>query len=103
MENVLLGLTTVSTLIWVGMLLLWGQFWRADQRLDPELLEWDASPGQWPSVAVVIPARNEADLIETAVRSHLTQTYPGPLSILLIDDNSTDQTAQIAAQTAKVI
>jgi hopene-associated glycosyltransferase HpnB len=103
MENVLLGLTTASALIWVGMLLLWGQFWRADQRLNPELLEWDASPGQWPSVAVVIPARNEAELIEMAVRSHLTQTYPGPLSILLIDDNSTDQTAQIAAQTAKVL
>jgi len=37
------------------------------------------------------------------VRSHLTQTYPGPLSILLINDNSTDQTAQIATQTATQI
>lgn len=103
MENVLFGLTTIALSIWAGLLLLWGQFWRADQRLDPKVLEQSVPRRQWPSVAIVIPARNEADLIGTAVRSHLTQTYPGPLSILLIDDNSTDQTAQIAAQTAQAL
>lgn len=101
MENALFALTAVSTIIWVGLLLLWGQFWRADQRLETDRLDQPPLPARWPSVAVVIPARNEADLIATAVRSHLTRTYPGPFSVLLIDDKSTDQTAQIAAQTAK--
>ena len=66
-----LSLTGLALLIWIGMLLFWGQFWRADQRLDGESLVPLAT---WPMVAVVIPARNEADLIGVAVRSHLTQT-----------------------------
>ncbi|MEM8504180.1 MAG: glycosyltransferase [Cyanobacteria bacterium P01_D01_bin.1] len=103
MENVLFALTAVAATIWLGLLLVWGQFWRVDQKLDPEALQQDTWTGQWPSVAVVIPARNEAALIRKAVQSHLTQTYPGPFSILLVDDKSTDQTAQVAAQTAAQI
>lgn len=101
MENALFRLTAVATLVWAVLILGWGQFWRADQRLDAEGLNQGALQGRWPSVAVIIPARNEAALIGTAVRSHLTQTYPGRFSILLIDDKSTDQTAQVAAQIAK--
>ncbi len=98
MENVLLGLTVVAAAVWIGLLLFWGQFWRADQRLDAP---GNDSPEDWPSVAVVIPARNEAELIEQAVRSHLSQSYPGDLYLVLVDDQSTDDTAKIAAQTAE--
>ncbi|MEM9089401.1 MAG: glycosyltransferase [Cyanobacteria bacterium P01_F01_bin.53] len=107
MESGLLGLAAIAVLIWVGLLTIWGQFWRADQRLD------DDSPGAvsgatdsgatdaWPTVAVVIPARNEGELIGVAVHSHLAQMYPGPLSIVLVDDHSTDGTAAVATQVAK--
>lgn len=98
MASFVLGLTILSLLIWVGMLVFWGQFWRADQQLDTQDV---SSLASWPAVAVVIPARNEAELIGTAVRSHLTQTYPGPFSIVLVDDQSTDGTAAIATQVAK--
>ncbi|MDA0865041.1 MAG: glycosyltransferase [Cyanobacteria bacterium] len=97
MMNLMLGLTMLAGLIWVGLLTLWGQFWRADQRLDVQ----GALPLQtWPPVTVVIPARNEAALIGRAIRSHLTQSYPGALAVVLVDDQSTDKTAAIATQTA---
>ncbi|MBD1915320.1 MULTISPECIES: glycosyltransferase [Cyanophyceae] len=92
-----LSLTSLALLIWIGMLLFWGQFWQADQRLDSESLVPLAT---WPTVAVVIPARNEAELIGVAVRSHLTQTYPGSLQVVLVDDQSTDGTAAVAQETA---
>ena len=100
MASFMLGLTILALLIWVGMLLFWGQFWRADQRLDTESM---ISLATWPTVAVVIPARNEADLIGVAVRSHLTQTYPGSLSVVLVDDQSTDGTAAAAKEAAGAI
>lgn len=100
MTSVILGLTILSLLIWIGLLLGWGQFWRANQRLDPQGLQ---PPATWPTVVVLIPARDEAALIGTAVRSHLTQTYPGSLSIVLVDDQSQDGTAAIATQTAAAL
>ncbi|MEL6259976.1 MAG: glycosyltransferase [Cyanobacteria bacterium J06626_6] len=96
-ESILLGLSSLSAAIWLGLLLFWGQFWRADQRLRAKE---DFEPAQWPTVAVVIPARNEAELIGKAVRSHLSQTYIGNLSLVLVDDQSTDETSAIAAQAA---
>ena len=51
-----------------------------------------------PDVTVIIPARNEAHQIERAVRS-----FPG-LPVIVVDDSSTDETPQRAAQAgARVI
>ncbi|MGA7952922.1 MAG: glycosyltransferase [Gloeobacterales cyanobacterium] len=97
MASVALGLTVLALLIWIGMLVFWGQFWRADQRLEAEQPHELAT---WPTVAVVIPARNEAELIAVAARSHLTQTYPGILSVVLVDDQSTDGTKAVARKEA---
>ncbi|MFK8183326.1 MAG: glycosyltransferase [Phormidesmis sp.] len=99
-ELILLALSALALLIWVGLLAVWGQFWRADQLLE----EGDLAPYQLsvqPSVAVIIPARDEAELIPVAIRAHLIQTYSGPLSIVLVDDQSTDGTAAAAMQVAK--
>jgi glycosyltransferase involved in cell wall biosynthesis len=56
--------------------------------------EWDRLPrhdGPQPSVAVVVPARNEAGSIEQCLLSLLAQDYPN-LQILAVDDRSTDGT-----------
>jgi hypothetical protein len=89
----------LSLTIWVFLLLFWGNFWRADQRLDNVEIPDDALK-QWPSVWVVIPARNEAEVLPVSLRSHLTQTYPGNHYILLVDDQSTDGTSAVAKQIA---
>ena len=47
-----------------------------------------------PSVAVLVPAYNEAVGIERAVRSLAGGNYPG-LEVVVIDDGSKDETAEI--------
>lgn len=92
-----LGLGFLSLIIWVILLLFWGQFWRSDQRL-PNAASFLISP---PLVRVVIPARNEADLLSVTLGSLLQQDYPGLLEIILVDDGSTDGTAEVAYRTAQ--
>jgi hopene-associated glycosyltransferase HpnB len=94
--NTLLGMTLLSLLIWVILLAGWGQFWRSDQRLPTETQDLPA----WPSVWAVIPARDEATMLPETLRSLLRQDYPGSFQIILIDDQSSDGTADVARRTA---
>ena len=87
----------VSLGIWVYLILLRGLFWRADRELEYNMEELK----DWPSVVVLVPARDEADVIETSLGSLLCQDYPGPCHIILIDNNSQDGTARRAAARAK--
>ena len=86
--TVALGLLTVA--IWAYLVFAHGFFWRA--REAPPI----PSPERWPSVIVVIPARNEAEFVGRSIGSLLAQEYPGDFSIILVDDHSTDGTAEAA-------
>jgi len=102
---VLLGL---SLLIWIVLILLWGRFWQCDQRLTDPLQGLQGNNGgrdlaSLPSIAAVIPARNEAEVIETSLRSLLSQDYPGMLSITVVDDQSEDGTADLVTGLAQTI
>ena len=63
-------------------------------RLSP-----DAHPSQEPLVSIVIPARNEARVIERTIRALLVQDYSA-LEVIVVDDRSTDDTAAIARSIA---
>lgn len=48
-----------------------------------------------PSVSVVIPAHNEEDKLAATLASLAEQRYDGPLEFVIVDDRSTDATAEI--------
>lgn len=85
-----------SLVAWLWLLLCQGFFWRTDIRLPPR-----ADPGEWPSVCVVVPARDEAAVLPLSLPSLLAQEYPGHAEIFLIDDGSTDGTGGLARDLAK--
>jgi hopene-associated glycosyltransferase HpnB len=80
---------------WMWLLLGQGLFWRTDQRLPPR-----TEPASWPSVAVVVPARDEAAVLPMSLPSLLVQDYPGEAEIFLVDDGSTDGTGRLAGALA---
>ncbi len=59
-----------------------------------------ALPENPPQITVLIPARNEAAVIAATVESLLGQDYPR-LRVIVLDDNSDDQTGEIARAAAK--
>jgi len=83
---------SISLLIWLYLCLFHAKFWHCDQRLNVN----SVNKSNAPSVVAVIPARDEVQTIATTVRSLLKQDYPGHFSIVVVDDNSTDGTADAA-------
>lgn len=57
--------------------------------------------GSWPSVSVLVAARNEENNILACLQSLSLQLYPGKLEVLVGDDHSEDQTLEIAQSFAK--
>lgn len=98
MATALLVAATLSTFIWIGLLLFRGQFWRADQMMeDIETASKYRRCDDWPDVVALIPARNEAETIATIVETHGQTDYPGSYSLIVVDDHSDDGTAERAA------
>ena len=86
-------IAALCLLLWVYLLLFRGQFWRFRERDDSDLAQPNSS-ARFPVVVAVVPARNEADCIPRSLRSLLLQDYPGPFRIVVVDDQSTDGTAE---------
>ena len=87
-------------MIWLGaaglmawVVLIASGFWTCGARSD---LVRVAVPAVWPSVVAVVPARNEADVIARSLASLIAQAYPGDFRIILVDDNSEDDTGAMA-------
>lgn len=85
----------LSASIWVYLLLCRGGFWRCAERLGNP-----PAPANWPAVTAIVPARDEAEVIEEALSSLLEQDYAGDFSVILVDDHSRDGTADLARKTA---
>jgi hopene-associated glycosyltransferase HpnB len=91
------ALAALSLAVWVYLLLGRGWFWRPYDG-DPV-----PPPRRWPSVAAIIPARNEAAVVGDAIASLLAQRYAGSFRVMLVDDHSTDGTAAAARAAATAL
>ncbi len=85
-----------SAVVWLYLALARGGFWLCRVRDDAAFPD----PDIWPAVVAIVPARDEAAVIGHSVASLAAQVYPGDLSILLVDDQSQDATAQRALEAA---
>jgi hopene-associated glycosyltransferase HpnB len=95
LEAFLLPVILISLSMWMGLLLL---PWRPWRNREIRETEGNSNEERLGDVTVLIPARNEAEVIGRTIASVVVQ---GPdLTILLIDDCSTDGTAGHARQAA---
>ncbi|OYY63970.1 MAG: glycosyl transferase family 2 [Sphingomonas sp. 28-62-11] len=94
-EDHVIALTTggIALAVWLVLVFARDSFWLTAERdsrgLPPE-------PAHWPAVTAVVPARDEADVIARSIGSLIAQDYPGEFRVVLVDDNSSDGTADVA-------
>src|SRR3954449_8269758 len=62
--------------------------------LIPRLRAADDDVAPRPLVSIIIPARDEARIIERTVRAFLAQDYPN-IEVIVVNDRSTDGTGEI--------
>ncbi|MER7803346.1 glycosyltransferase [Streptomyces parvulus] len=86
----------LSLAAWLWLLLARGFFWRTDVTLPAR-----REPAAWPSVCVVVPARDEAAVLPASLPSLLAQDYPGRAEVFLVDDGSADGTGELADELAR--
>jgi hopene-associated glycosyltransferase HpnB len=92
--TITVGTLAVST--WCYLVFARGGFWLLR---NPE----PVGSGDVPSyaIAVIVPARNEAEVVHRAIESLLAQDYRAPVQIFLVDDESSDGTAEVARKAAE--
>ena len=95
------ALSGASLLAWIALILARGRFWWPSPRLDHAPPRDGHLATDEPSVAAVIPARDEAAILPTSLPSVLRQDYAGMVRIVLVDDNSKDGTAAVAVRVAE--
>ncbi len=86
------ALCSLAALTWVYLLAAHGGYWRTDQRLPAS----GPAPRAWPDVVAVVPARNESSVLPFTLPTLLGQDYRGDFSVVLVDDDSSDGTGEVA-------
>lgn len=84
----------LSLLIWIYLVFARGWFWAAKAAPVPSLRSKR-------SVVAIIPARNEADVIAESLQSLFNQYFSEPPHVVLVDDNSSDGTTEVARALAR--
>jgi hopene-associated glycosyltransferase HpnB len=90
--SVAVAVCVLAAIAWAYLLAGHGGYWRTDQRLPPAR----ADPAAWPTVVAVVPARNEAAVLPATLPTLLGQEYARSFEVVLVDDESSDQTADVA-------
>jgi cellulose synthase/poly-beta-1,6-N-acetylglucosamine synthase-like glycosyltransferase len=92
-----LALLVALVVPYVGLLLLVaaGVVWPRNPRPRP------GAGFVWPSVDLIVPARDEEAALPGTLASLRRLDYPGELRIIVVDDRSRDRTAAVAAAAAR--
>jgi hopene-associated glycosyltransferase HpnB len=116
---VLAVLTVLAAIAWLYLLAGHGGYWRTSQRLPATAARPAGRPAAnaivpavpaggeaallpaWPGVSAVVPARDEAGLLPATLPALLRQDYPGDLTVILVDDASSDGTAEAAERIGR--
>ena len=85
---------TAAAVAWLYLVAAHGSYWRTSQRL-PRV---SGEPDAWPDVVAVVPARNEAGMLPVTLPALLGQEYPGALTVIVVDDGSSDGTGEVAVK-----
>lgn len=95
-HHLLLAPLGFSLLAW-----LWGAYaiWRTRQDVPRLADDTSPSPPRWPTVSLIIPARDEEGEVEAALRARLSDGYPA-LEVIAVNDRSTDRTGAILDRLA---
>ncbi len=90
----ILFLAVLPLLAWLYLALAHGRFWQ------PLTYPPAETPRALPRLDIIVPARNEADILPLTLPALLNQDYAGDWRVLLVDDHSQDGTAPVAHQIA---
>ncbi len=85
----------VTLLAWLYLAFRHTQFWL------PLFFEKAPTPETWPSVDIIVPARNEAEMLPLTLPWLLKQDYKGEWRLILVDDHSKDGTASVSRAIAE--
>jgi biofilm PGA synthesis N-glycosyltransferase PgaC len=90
MDGVFWASTVVILYVYLGypvLLAAWARLWPRPTRKA----RIDAG-GTWPSLSIIVAARNEGPRLPGRITNLLELNYPGPREIILVSDGSTDGT-----------
>ena len=98
----LLWSVVILSAIWWTIQLV--AMWRVRQgvlRLDaPDFKTATENEKDFPSISIIVPARNEERYVEAALKGKLNANYPN-IEVVFVDDRSNDRTGEIADALAK--
>src|SRR3974390_3712450 len=95
-------LASMVLVIWLYLVAGRGGFWRSAERDDGAHVA-ATLPSAWPAVTAIIPARDEAASVGETLASLLRQDYAGEFAVILVDHQSRDGTARVAAAAAAAL
>jgi len=96
----MVALAGLSLAAWLYLLAFRGGFWSLTER-ESDLASADAPSPKGLRVTAIVPARDEAQVIETSLSSLFAQRFDGAFDVLLVDDQSGDGTASAARACAE--
>jgi glycosyltransferase involved in cell wall biosynthesis len=91
MLPLLVGLFVLAPVVLIALNVVFSE------RYVPRLSARPYSEREWPTVTIVVCARNEQDSIQQAVTTLLNQDYPA-YELVVVNDRSTDNTQRILEQ-----